>query len=249
MFVKADNRSFQQELTQEQNQEQQQPSPPPEGPPNSGPAPITTDALSRVPASSPAKRKHSAGSSVATNGSLRDDLGDVDLTFTDDGGSRRSFEYNYDGNYDGDGDGDSGDTFGFGGRRSGSYSSQDAQPTTSHHEYSHQPQHQHAGSDNSQSIKLGGLVESLANFQTHDAAAAAAPEAAARAPEMQERGRDAGPPRLFNGGGTGTDNSGAVDMMDMDIDMNLDTAGTQNQQDQTQDQNQTQNKDQQGGGP
>ncbi|EMR63837.1 putative ubiquitin interaction domain-containing protein [Eutypa lata UCREL1] len=78
MFVKADNRSLQQELTQEQNQEQTPQEPLPLS------TAITDDTLSRIPTSSPAKRKHSASSSVATNGSSRDGLDDVDLTFTDD---------------------------------------------------------------------------------------------------------------------------------------------------------------------
>ncbi len=78
MFVKADNRSFQQELAQEQNQEQvpKEPTPPP--------AAITDDTLSRIPGASPAKRKHSTSSSVATNGSSQGGLDDVDLTFSDD---------------------------------------------------------------------------------------------------------------------------------------------------------------------
>ncbi|RYP61005.1 hypothetical protein DL771_010290 [Monosporascus sp. 5C6A] len=78
MFVKADNRSFQQELAQERNQEQSHEDQPPPV------AAISADTLSHIPAASPAKRKHSASSSVATNGSSRGDLDDVDLTFSDD---------------------------------------------------------------------------------------------------------------------------------------------------------------------
>ncbi|KAI1503624.1 hypothetical protein F5X99DRAFT_375012 [Biscogniauxia marginata] len=78
MFVKADNRTFQQELSQEQRQDQDQEQQ------AEVQAAVTADSLSHVPGSSPAKRKYSNGSSVATHGSLRDDLGDVDLTFSDD---------------------------------------------------------------------------------------------------------------------------------------------------------------------
>ncbi|RYP15513.1 hypothetical protein DL767_010317 [Monosporascus sp. MG133] len=78
MFVKADNRSFQQELAQEQNQEQTHEDPPPPV------AAISADTLSHIPVASRAKRKHSASSSVATNGSSRGGLDDVDLTFSDD---------------------------------------------------------------------------------------------------------------------------------------------------------------------
>ncbi|RYO89261.1 hypothetical protein DL762_003284 [Monosporascus cannonballus] len=78
MFVKADNRSFQQELAQEQNQEQTHEDEPPPL------AAISADTLSHIPVASPAKRKHSASSSVATNGSSQGGLDDVDLTFSDD---------------------------------------------------------------------------------------------------------------------------------------------------------------------
>ncbi|KAI1138861.1 hypothetical protein F5Y05DRAFT_382632 [Hypoxylon sp. FL0543] len=74
MFVRADNRSFRQELDQEQNQEQQ-PSD------DSQPPGVTAENLSHLPVLSPGKRKHSIGSSVATHGSSRDELEDVDLTF------------------------------------------------------------------------------------------------------------------------------------------------------------------------
>ncbi|KAI1171476.1 hypothetical protein F4777DRAFT_565466 [Nemania sp. FL0916] len=84
MFVKADSRSFQQELAQETNTHttmaqaedtwtQDQPG-----------AAVTAAALSQIQQSSgPGKRKHSIGSSVATNGSIRSDLAEVDLTFDD----------------------------------------------------------------------------------------------------------------------------------------------------------------------
>ena len=222
MFVKADNRSFQQELTQEQNQEQQQPQPSLEELSGSVSAPITSDTLSRIPSSSPTKRKHSPGSSVATNGSLRDDLTDVNLTFPDDD------------NYHGGGGG-----VGFDGRRD---SSEDAQPMATHQEFT---THHHE-SDSPRSTKLGGLVEPLANFQTN-AAIGAAPSSPGpvKTPEMQERARDAGPARLFNsgtGGGTtalpneeiGGGGSGTtVDMMDMDIDVDMDAETYQNRQQQT----------------
>ncbi|OTB11428.1 hypothetical protein K445DRAFT_322014 [Daldinia sp. EC12] len=73
MFVRADNRSFQQELAQEQTSEQL--------PQNSDTTGVTAENLSYIPVMSPSKRKHSIGSSVATHGSSRDDLDDVDLTF------------------------------------------------------------------------------------------------------------------------------------------------------------------------
>ncbi|GAW17353.1 hypothetical protein ANO14919_068100 [Xylariales sp. No.14919] len=85
MFVKADNRSFQQELAQEaslreigtptQNQDVQMQDQPQIG--------VTAAALSQIPSGSRGKRKHSIGSSVATNGSTRSDLADVELTFDD----------------------------------------------------------------------------------------------------------------------------------------------------------------------
>ncbi|KAI1424375.1 hypothetical protein F5Y12DRAFT_715323 [Xylaria sp. FL1777] len=83
MFVKADNRSFQQELVQEENsrdtkdqdQEVQMQDQPQIG--------ITAEALSQIPYGTRAKRKHSVASSVATNGSIRSDLADVELTFDD----------------------------------------------------------------------------------------------------------------------------------------------------------------------
>ncbi|KAI0600380.1 hypothetical protein F4775DRAFT_545592 [Biscogniauxia sp. FL1348] len=78
MFVKADNRSFQQELAQEERQEQEQEKQAEQQ------APVTADSLAYVAGATNAKRKHSNGSSVATHGSSRDDLGDVDLTFADD---------------------------------------------------------------------------------------------------------------------------------------------------------------------
>ncbi|KAI1746288.1 hypothetical protein F4680DRAFT_400956 [Xylaria scruposa] len=83
MFVKADNRSFQQELAQEerlqktvyQNQEPQtQDEPLTE---------ITAATLAQVPSWPKGKRKHSIASSIATNGSVRSNLADVELTFDD----------------------------------------------------------------------------------------------------------------------------------------------------------------------
>ncbi|KAI8623694.1 hypothetical protein F5Y19DRAFT_350962 [Xylariaceae sp. FL1651] len=81
MFVKADNRSFQQELAQEssssrpkhQSQELQVQDQPTMG--------VTAATLSQIPSEPRIKRKHSVGSSIATNGSIRSDLADIDLTF------------------------------------------------------------------------------------------------------------------------------------------------------------------------
>ncbi|KAI0431861.1 hypothetical protein F5Y09DRAFT_303600 [Xylaria sp. FL1042] len=83
LFVKADNRSFQQELAQETsfretkdpNQDVQMQDQPQMG--------VTAAALSQIPAGTRCKRKHSVGSSVATNGSIRSELADVELTFDD----------------------------------------------------------------------------------------------------------------------------------------------------------------------
>jgi hypothetical protein len=83
MFVKADNRSYQQELAQEaslsesknQTQEirmQDQLS-----------IGVTAAALSQIHPETKGKRKHSVGSSIATNGSVRSDMAEVDLTFDD----------------------------------------------------------------------------------------------------------------------------------------------------------------------
>ncbi|KXJ93007.1 hypothetical protein Micbo1qcDRAFT_232654 [Microdochium bolleyi] len=77
-FVKADNRSFQAELSREESQEQ--PPHPPPRPPVQGP---TEENLNQAGMLGHSKRKHTTSSSVATNGSLRDELDDVDLTFTD----------------------------------------------------------------------------------------------------------------------------------------------------------------------
>lgn len=77
MFVRADNRSFQQELAQERDQAEEQPPPS-----NSLLSGFTAEDLSHLPAyAPPTKRKHSVGSSVATRGSSRNDLDDVDLAF------------------------------------------------------------------------------------------------------------------------------------------------------------------------
>ncbi|KAI1822916.1 hypothetical protein F4861DRAFT_512775 [Xylaria intraflava] len=84
MFIKADNRSFQQELAQEestresdkQNQEVQMIDQTTVG--------VTAATLSQIPSDSKGKRKHSVGSSVATNGSIRSNLAEVDLAFDDD---------------------------------------------------------------------------------------------------------------------------------------------------------------------
>lgn len=188
MFVKADNRSFQQELTQEQNQEQ----PPQASEPQA--ATINDDTLSRIPGASPSKRKHFASSSVATNGSSRGDLDDVDLTFSD-----QHIQY-----------------------------SEDNRPVTSHQEFA---------SSNTQSHKLGGIVESLANCQTNEKGLSSrwsgeqihatheGPEvemheivdSGVPAPEMKERAGGSAP---FFSTGAGDNNAtgGTIDLMDMELD-------------------------------
>ncbi|OTB07857.1 hypothetical protein M426DRAFT_317746 [Hypoxylon sp. CI-4A] len=83
MFAKADNRTFQQELDQEQNQEQVLDQPTQEPPPTEQ-FPTTADVndqANAVASSQWLKRKYSVASSVATHGSSRDNLSDVDLTF------------------------------------------------------------------------------------------------------------------------------------------------------------------------
>ncbi|KAI1110929.1 hypothetical protein F5Y14DRAFT_427208 [Nemania sp. NC0429] len=83
MFVKADNRSFQQELAQEasiRETRDQHPVIHLQDGPTLG---VTAEALARISSEAKGKRKHSAGSSVATNGSIRSDLADVELTFGD----------------------------------------------------------------------------------------------------------------------------------------------------------------------
>ncbi|GAP84006.2 putative ubiquitin interaction domain-containing protein [Rosellinia necatrix] len=120
MFVKADNRSFQQELAQEanlrettsQNQDVAMQDRPALG--------VTAAALSRIPSGTRCKRKHSVGSSVATNGSIRSELADVELTFDD--------------------------------------------PQPAHGDVS-SPAHQR---NDSRSLKLGDVVESLAKCQTDE---------------------------------------------------------------------------------
>ncbi|KAI8952734.1 hypothetical protein F4801DRAFT_577262 [Xylaria longipes] len=83
MFVKVDNRSFQQELAQEASSHETKtwnPEAQMQDQPITG---VTAAALSRIPSVSIGKRKHSVGSSVATNGSIRSDLADIELTFDD----------------------------------------------------------------------------------------------------------------------------------------------------------------------
>ncbi|KAI0525542.1 hypothetical protein F5B22DRAFT_633634 [Xylaria bambusicola] len=84
-FIKHDNRLFQQELAQEaslrevksQNQEMQMQ--------NQSQAGVTAAALSQLPSEvgTGGKRKYSVGSSVATNGSIRSDLAEVEFAFDD----------------------------------------------------------------------------------------------------------------------------------------------------------------------
>ncbi|KAH7033166.1 uncharacterized protein B0I36DRAFT_105715 [Microdochium trichocladiopsis] len=77
-FVKLDNRSFQAELSREASEEQ---------PPHPPPRPIvqgpTIGNLEQAGGYGLSKRKHTGSSSIATNGSTRDELDEVDLTFTD----------------------------------------------------------------------------------------------------------------------------------------------------------------------
>ncbi|KAI2643621.1 hypothetical protein GGS21DRAFT_542400 [Xylaria nigripes] len=83
MFVKADNRSFQQELAQEEKSPMFG-HPFPEAHTHDQPAgAVTAAALSQIPSDPKGKRKYSVGSSIATNGSIRSDLAGVDLTFDD----------------------------------------------------------------------------------------------------------------------------------------------------------------------
>ncbi|KAI1462291.1 hypothetical protein F4805DRAFT_410089 [Annulohypoxylon moriforme] len=85
MFVRADNRSFQQELAQEQDQGQ-----PAEGPPTSG---VRAEDLSYIAVASPGKRKYSVGSSVATRGSSQGDLAEVDPYHWDMQDMQSDFDY------------------------------------------------------------------------------------------------------------------------------------------------------------
>ncbi|KAI1847227.1 hypothetical protein JX265_013352 [Neoarthrinium moseri] len=87
MFVRADNRSFQHELSQEQAepQSQAQQSSPTPATHGHGPVPLTAEAINSVSSvsfNSPSKRKHSiSGSSVATVGSS--DSRDMEMSFSD----------------------------------------------------------------------------------------------------------------------------------------------------------------------
>ncbi|KAI0875516.1 hypothetical protein GGS24DRAFT_499735 [Hypoxylon argillaceum] len=83
MFVKADNRSFQQELAQEESSQKTKNQLGDVQMQDQSEIGITAEALARIPSEARGKRKHSVGSSVATNGSIRSDLGDVELTFDD----------------------------------------------------------------------------------------------------------------------------------------------------------------------
>ncbi|KAI0140569.1 hypothetical protein GGR57DRAFT_509343 [Xylariaceae sp. FL1272] len=98
MFIKADNRAFQQELVQEQSSgadlagsKHDEP-----GAPNVSAVPVAglSHGQNQQPAAVTAanlaqmtetthKRKHTSNSSIATRGSLRSDLGDVELQFDD----------------------------------------------------------------------------------------------------------------------------------------------------------------------
>ncbi|KAJ3574608.1 hypothetical protein NPX13_g4306 [Xylaria arbuscula] len=83
VFIKHDNRHFQQELTEEtnsrqtNNQDVQKQDQPPVG--------VTAAALSQLTSEvgTGGKRKYSIGSSVATNGSIRSDLADVEFALDD----------------------------------------------------------------------------------------------------------------------------------------------------------------------
>ncbi|KAI1391065.1 uncharacterized protein F4822DRAFT_171209 [Hypoxylon trugodes] len=87
MFVRADNRSFQQELSQEQDQEQQQQQ---QQQPYNVHSGVTVEDIS---AFTNHTRKHSVASSVATRGSSRDALSEVDLTFDEPGTFQPSVPY------------------------------------------------------------------------------------------------------------------------------------------------------------
>lgn len=78
MFVRADNRSFQQELAQEQDRAQE----PATVEAATEGVPLTAEAIKSVTFASPAKRKHSTGSSVATLGSR--DSRDMNMIFSDE---------------------------------------------------------------------------------------------------------------------------------------------------------------------
>ncbi|KAI0166988.1 hypothetical protein GGR52DRAFT_581707 [Hypoxylon sp. FL1284] len=90
MFTRADNRSFQQELAREQNQAQHaqqtqsHPQPQPQPLADGQQSAITAENLSHVTMTPYwIERKSSVGSSVATHGSSRDELDDVDLSFAE----------------------------------------------------------------------------------------------------------------------------------------------------------------------
>lgn len=83
MFVKADNRSFQQELAQETSVHETKNQPREVQMQDQVETGVTAAALAQIPSETRGKRKHSIGSSVATNGSIRSDLADVELTFDD----------------------------------------------------------------------------------------------------------------------------------------------------------------------
>ncbi|KAF2964929.1 hypothetical protein GQX73_g8654 [Xylaria multiplex] len=84
MFVKADNRSFQQELAQEASLRETETQDKDVQMQDQSQTGVTAAALSQIPSiGGRPKRKHSIGSSVATNGSIRSDLADVELNFDD----------------------------------------------------------------------------------------------------------------------------------------------------------------------
>ncbi|ORY71716.1 uncharacterized protein BCR38DRAFT_493220 [Pseudomassariella vexata] len=172
MFVRADNRSFQQEIAQAQEQ-------------TSEAVPLTLEAIQSVPTDPirtlPTKRKHScAGSSVATLGS-RSSRDMMDMIFSDEP-----------------------DPF-----------PDDSTPSTFHQEFADPAP---------QTNKLGGVVESLANFRTHSESpilrrdgpqTPKRDDSGSKVPEMQER--SGGPPPFITRPrqGSQTLNNSHIDMMEI----------------------------------
>lgn len=83
MFVRADNRTFQNELSQEEAQQPQQQQQD-ESQYQGAISGVTSEALAQLPGAAPGKRKFDTASSVATNRSIRSNLANVDLDFGDE---------------------------------------------------------------------------------------------------------------------------------------------------------------------
>ncbi|KAI1415145.1 hypothetical protein F5Y13DRAFT_156740 [Hypoxylon sp. FL1857] len=203
MFVRADNRTFRQELDQEQAQEQQPPQQPTQQPPhNLQPTGVTAENLSHVPVFWAGKRKHSIGSSVATHGSSRDGLDDVDLTFDDHEqflDQAQTFYYEKPAN-------DSPQSNRLGGVDE---SFANHQP----HENESQPtglgQHDPSGKQSSEEAQADAEHNSMEEMQTFNAG-----PASSKSPEMQERTGGSAPFLVRPVQGTQSD---PVDMMDIDL--------------------------------